>query len=56
MANGVVEPSFLVTKRPDITAISVGPNMADVHNPNEHISIKSTERVYNTIVKLLSYK
>jgi dipeptidase D len=56
VVNGGLEPTYLLAKRPDITAISIGPNTDDVHGPNEHISIKSTERVYNTLIKLLSCK
>ena len=38
---------------PDIDAVSFGPNLYDVHTPNEHLSISSAERMWKFIVKLL---
>ena len=38
---------------PDIDAVSFGPNLYDVHTPNEHLSISSAERTWKFIVKLL---
>lgn len=38
---------------PDIDAVSFGPNLYDVHTPNEHLSISSVERMWKFIVKLL---
>ncbi|MGP1432124.1 MAG: aminoacyl-histidine dipeptidase [Treponema sp.] len=38
---------------PDIDAVSFGPNLYDVHTPNEHLSISSAERVWKFLVKLL---
>ncbi|MEG2867953.1 MAG: aminoacyl-histidine dipeptidase [Terrisporobacter sp.] len=34
-------------------AISIGPNLYDVHTPNEHLDILSTERTWNYLVALL---
>lgn len=39
---------------PDIDFISVGPNLRDVHTPNEYLEIDSTERVYNYVVELIN--
>jgi dipeptidase D len=36
-----------------LDAISMGPDAYDVHSPNEHISIKSTENVYNLLLEIL---
>ena len=38
-------------KTPDI--ISIGPNMCDIHTPNEKLDIKSLDRVYETIKFML---
>ena len=38
---------------PDIDAVSFGPNLYDVHTPNEHLSISSVDRVWKFIIKLL---
>lgn len=38
---------------PDMDAVSFGPNLYDVHTPNEHLSISSAERMWKFIVKLL---
>lgn len=37
----------------DLDMISLGPNMYDVHTPNEHVSISSTKRVWEYILKVL---
>lgn len=38
---------------PDLDIISFGPNMYDVHTPQEKLSIASTKRVYEYLVELL---
>ncbi|MEL3907195.1 MAG: aminoacyl-histidine dipeptidase [Treponema sp.] len=38
---------------PDMDAVSFGPNLYDVHTPNEHLSISSVERMWKFTVKLL---
>lgn len=38
---------------PNIDFISIGPNLRDVHTPNEYLEIDSTERVYNYVVELI---
>lgn len=40
-------------KMPELDCISFGPNISDIHTPQEKLDIKSTERVYNFTVKLL---
>lgn len=37
----------------DIDMISFGPNMFDVHTPDERLSISSTERMYNYLLEVL---
>lgn len=48
-----LECGFLKEKVGDIDMISIGPDMADVHTPKEHVSISSVERVYNFLVEVL---
>lgn len=38
----------------DFDCIAIGPDIFDAHTVNERLSIKSTQAVYDTIVKLLS--
>lgn len=49
-----LECGLLKEKMPDVDMISFGPNLYDVHTPNEHMSISSVSRSWNFIVKLLS--
>jgi len=37
----------------NIDQISFGPNVYDVHTPNEHLSISSTDRMWNYLVAIL---
>lgn len=37
----------------DLDMISVGPNMFDVHTPDEHLSISSTERTWDYLLSVL---
>lgn len=37
----------------DVDMISFGPNMYDVHTPNEHLSISSTKNVWDFLLKVL---
>ena len=32
--------------------ISIGPNIKEVHTPNEYLDISSTEKIYNYVKKL----
>ena len=38
---------------PELDFISVGPNLKDVHTPEEFLEIDSTQRVYEYIVELI---
>jgi len=40
-------------KMPDVDMVSIGPEMAEVHTPNERISIISVERTYNYLIAVL---
>ncbi|MCT4566475.1 MAG: aminoacyl-histidine dipeptidase [Maledivibacter sp.] len=48
-----LECGFLKEKVGDIDMISIGPNIYDVHTPNEHISISSTKRVFEFLCEVL---
>ncbi len=37
----------------DFDAVSIGPDMFDVHSPNEKLSIPSTQRTWNYLLKVL---
>ncbi len=38
---------------PDFDAVSIGPDMFDVHSPNKKLSIPSTQRTWNFLLKVL---
>ena len=48
-----LECGLLKKKMPNVDMISFGPDMADVHTPNEHLSIASVERTWDFMVELL---
>lgn len=48
-----LECGILLEKRPDLDAISIGPNMYDIHTPKERLSISSTERTWDYLLEIL---
>lgn len=48
-----LECGVLADKYPNLDIISVGPDMADVHTPQERVSVSSIERVYKYLIELL---
>lgn len=46
-----LECGIISKKMPDLDIISFGPNMYDIHTPNEHLSISSTKRTYEYLLK-----
>jgi len=48
-----LECGLLKKTLPNIDAISFGPNLYDVHTPNEHMDTKSVERVWQFLLKYL---
>ena len=48
-----LECGLLKKTLPQIDAISFGPNLYDVHTPDEHMDIKSVERVWQFLLKYL---
>lgn len=55
LAPGGVEPLFICYKRPDISAIAIGPNLWDVHSTNEHLDIDSTQKLFAALIDFLHY-
>ena len=48
-----LECGLLLDKMPHAQAISFGPDMFDVHTPNEHLSISSTENTWKYLLAIL---
>nr|WP_300003070.1 aminoacyl-histidine dipeptidase [Tissierella sp.] len=48
-----LETGVFAKKYPELDIISFGPNMHDVHTPEEKLSIQSTERIYHYLIHLL---
>ena len=48
-----VECGLFKEKFPDIDMISFGPNLFDVHTPDEHMSISSVERTWEYLLNVL---
>jgi dipeptidase D len=51
--HGGVECGIFKEKLPGIDMISIGPDMYDVHTPDEHLSISSTARTWEYILEIL---
>ncbi len=48
-----LECGIIVSKLPDLDVISVGPDMRDVHSPDERLNLSSVEIFWQTIEKLI---
>ena len=48
-----LETGILTERIGEIDMISIGPDMWDVHTPNEHVSISSVERTYEFLKEVL---
>lgn len=51
-----LECGIIADKLPGIDCISFGPNMIDIHTPNEHMSISSVARVWEFLKAILADK
>ncbi len=51
-----LECGIIAHKLPGIDCISFGPNLIDIHTPNEHMSISSVARVWEFLKAILAYK
>ncbi|HWQ79220.1 MAG TPA: aminoacyl-histidine dipeptidase [Anaerovoracaceae bacterium] len=48
-----LECGLFIKKIPGLDAIATGPNLYDIHTPNEHFSISSVRRTFDFICRLL---
>ena len=48
-----LECGILCGKAPDLDCVSIGPDIHDIHSPQERLSISSTQRVYELVLKVL---
>lgn len=49
-----IECGLFADSIPDLDCVSIGPEMADVHTPKEHLSISSTARTYALLKEVLA--
>ncbi|ERT67993.1 M20/M25/M40 family metallo-hydrolase (plasmid) [Cetobacterium somerae] len=49
-----LECGAISQKYPNMDIISIGPNIKEVHTPNEYLDISSTEKIYNYLKKLIN--
>lgn len=49
-----IECGLFADSIPGLDCVSIGPDMADVHTPREHLSISSTARTYQLLKEVLS--
>lgn len=50
-----LECGILLSKLPKLDIVSTGPDILDIHTPNERMSISSVARTYAYVVKILKY-
>ena len=48
-----LECGLFCGKAADLDCVSIGPDILDIHSPQERLSISSTQRVYEMVVKVL---
>ena len=48
-----LECGLLAAKLPGLDAVSIGPELYDIHTPQERLSIESTERMYAFVRKVI---
>ena len=48
-----LECGLFTSKRPDLDCISFGPNMKDIHSVKEKLSISSSKRTFELLIKVL---
>lgn len=51
--HGGLECGLFIEKIPGLDALSIGPELHDVHSVRERLSVSSTERVYNLVCEIL---
>ncbi len=50
-----LECGYIKRRIPDMDIISVGPNMKDIHSPDERLYLDSVERVWRTLASLIAH-
>jgi dipeptidase D len=48
-----LECGLLGEKLPGLDCVSIGPNMKDIHTPQESLDLRSMERTYKLLLNLL---
>ena len=51
--HGGLECGLLIDKMPGLDAVSLGPDLTDIHSPRERLDVASTARVYALVCELL---
>lgn len=51
-----LECGLLASKMPGLDAVSIGPELYDIHTPQERLSIESTARYYDFVRKIIEHK
>lgn len=49
-----IECGLFADSIPNLDCVSIGPDMADVHTPREHLSVSSTRRTYELLREVLA--
>lgn len=49
-----LESGYIKKQIPDMDIISVGPNMKNLHSPDEQLSLSSVERIWQVLLRLLA--
>ena len=49
-----LECGVIASRLPGLDAISFGPNLSDIHSPEEALDLASTERFWRRLVALLA--
>lgn len=50
-----LECGLVGEKYPGMDMLSIGPNLKDVHSPDEKVQISSVERIYNLLLEILKH-
>ena len=51
--HGGLECGLLINKMPGLDAVSLGPELHDIHSPRERLSVASTARMYALVCEVL---
>ena len=49
-----LECGLISEKMPELDIVALGPDIIDIHTPDEHLSISSVERTYRLLRTVLS--